>query len=183
MSPIAVFVLAVSMSADAFAASVGWGAALGRPRFSDALRAGAVFGIIEAITPIIGWTAGVAASGLVQAVGHWIAFALLGVVGGRMIYAARRKAEGSKPVRQSLWMLFVTAVGTSLDAMAVGVSLAFLNVNIAVIALAVGLATFVLSTGGTLIARFVCKWFGPIAEATAGLALFLIGVSILVEHL
>jgi len=171
------------MSVDAFAASVGRGAALGQPRFSDALRAGAVFGVIEAITPIIGWTAGVAASGSVQAVGKWIAFVLLGVVGGWMIYAGRREPEKSKPVRQSLWMLLVTAVGTSLDAMAVGASLAFLNVNIAVIALAVGVATFVLSTGGTLIGHFVGEWFGRFAEATAGLALFLIGVSILTERL
>ncbi len=183
MSPIAIFVLAVSMSVDAFAASVGRGAALGRPRFSDALRAGAVFGVIEAVTPIIGRTAGVAASGSVQAVGHWIAFVLLSAVGGRMIYAARRKTEQSKPVRQSLWMLVVTAIGTSLDAMAVGVSLAFVNVNIAVIALAVGLATFVLSIGGTMIGRFVSECFGRFAEVIGALALFLIGVSILIEHL
>jgi putative Mn2+ efflux pump MntP len=183
MSPNAILVLAVSMSIDAFAASVGRGAALGQPRFSDALRAGAVFGVIEAITPIIGWTAGVAASGSVQAVGKWIAFVLLGVVGGGMIYAGRRETEKSKPVRQSLWMLLVTAVGTSLDAMAVGVSLAFLNVNIAVIALAVGVATFVLSTGGTLIGRFVGGCFGRFAEAIAGLAVFLIGVSILIDRL
>ena len=182
MSPNAILVLAVSMSIDAFAASVGRGAALGQPRFSDALRAGAVFGVIEAITPIIGWTAGVAASGSVQAVGKWIAFILLGVVGGRMIYAGRRKTERSKPVRRSLLMLTITAVGTSLDAMAVGVSLAFLNVNIAVIALAAGLATFVLSTGGTLIGHVVGEWFGRFTEAIAGIALFLIGVSILIEH-
>jgi manganese efflux pump family protein len=183
MSPISILVLAVSMSVDAFAASVGRGASLGRPRFSEALRTGAVFGIIEAITPVIGWAAGIAASGLVQAVDHWIAFALLSVVGIRMIYTAIWKSEDAQPVGRSLGVLMATAIGTSLDAMAVGVSLAFLNVNIMVIAIAVGLATFIMSSGGMLIGRIIGDRLGRFAESIAGIAVFGLGLSILVEHL
>ncbi|WP_040855723.1 manganese efflux pump MntP family protein [Phyllobacterium sp. YR531] len=184
MSPFTIIVLAISMSVDAFAVSVGRGAALGRPRFSESIRTGAVFGIVEAITPIIGWAAGVAASGFVQAVDHWIAFGLLGAVGFRMLYAALfQKSQTEDRVGSSAYMLLATAVGTSLDAMAVGVSLAFLNVNILVIALAIGLATFLMSSGGMLIGRLIGEPLGRAAEAIAGLALIGLGISILIEHL
>jgi putative Mn2+ efflux pump MntP len=78
-------VLGFSMSADAFAAALGKGAALERLRLSEALRTGVVFGTIEAITPVIGWAVGLAASGYITAIDHWIAFTLLGGIGGKMI--------------------------------------------------------------------------------------------------
>ena len=183
MSPFAVVLLAFSMSVDAFAVSVGRGAALGRPRYSEALRSGAVFGVVEAITPVIGWVAGVAASSFVLAVDHWLAFGLLAAVGLHMLYAAVWKKADAKPVGRSFTVLMATAIGTSLDAMAVGVSLAFLNVNIVVVATAIGLATFLMSSGGMLIGRLIGEHFGRIAEAVAGIALFGLGLSILIEHL
>lgn len=70
MSPATILVLAMSMSMDAFAVSVGRGAAMGRPRVSEALRTGMVFGLVEAATPVIGWAAGLAASSYVEAVDH-----------------------------------------------------------------------------------------------------------------
>lgn len=168
---------------DAFAASIGRGAGHGeRIKFTQALRTGAVFGTIEAITPLVGWGIGVAASGFVQAVDHWIAFFLLGCVGVHMIYAALHQKE-EKTANGSLAALMVTAVGTSLDAMAVGVSLAMLNVNIIVVAIAVGLATFIFSAGGTLLGRLVGARLGQFAEIAAGIALFGIGLKILIEHL
>jgi len=183
MSPISISVLAISMSMDAFAASIGRGAGHGeRINFTHALRTGAVFGAIEAITPLIGWGIGVVASGFVQAIDHWIAFFLLGCVGAHMIYAALHKTEEKKP-NGSLAALMATAVGTSLDAMAVGVSLAMLNVNIIVVAIAVGLATFIFSAGGTLLGRLVGARLGQFAEIAAGIALFGIGLKILIEHL
>lgn len=184
MSPISISVLAISMSMDAFAASIGRGAGHGeRIKFTHALRTGAVFGAIEAVTPLIGWAIGVAASGFVQAIDHWIAFFLLGCVGVHMIHAALRKEAEVKQANGTLAALLVTAVGTSLDAMAVGVSLAMLNVNIFVVAVAVGLTTFIFSAGGTLLGRLVGARLGQFAEITAGVALFGIGLKILIEHL
>lgn len=185
MSIMAIIVLAFSMSMDAFAVSVGRGAAIGRPRFAETIRTGLVFGVVEAITPLIGWAAGVAAAQFVTAVDHWIAFGLLSAVGFNMLYAALRDApdkEESKP-GTSFMMLVAVAVGTSLDAMAVGVSLAFLEVNIVVIAAAIGLATFLMSSGGMLVGRVIGERFGRIAEGVAGVALFVLGLSILYEHL
>lgn len=186
MSAFSVTVLAVSMSVDAFAVSVGRGAALGRPRVGEALRTGAVFGIVEAITPVIGWLAGLAASGFIEAVDHWIAFALLAAVGLHMVYAASRPADASADAAKagrSFTVLLATAIGTSLDAMAVGVSLALLDVDIVTVAIAIGLATFLMSSGGMLIGRLVGARLGRIAEAVAGAALIALGHSILYQHI
>ncbi|WP_283194402.1 manganese efflux pump [Rhizobium sp. AN80A] len=185
MSYWAIILLAFSMSMDAFAVSVGRGAALGRPRVSEALRTGIVFGVVEAITPLIGWAAGFAAASYISAVDHWIAFALLGFVGLNMLYAAARGGEDDAAgVKSSSFLILVaTAIGTSLDAMAVGVSLAFMQVNILVVAIAIGAATFLLSSSGMLVGRLIGARFGRIAEGVAGLVLIGFGVSILFEHL
>lgn len=185
MSPFSITVLAVSMSVDAFAVSVGRGAALGRPRLAEALRTGAVFGTVEAITPLIGWAAGLAASSLIEAVDHWVAFILLAGVGVHMLRAASRtpEPEAETPPGRSFGLLLATAIGTSIDAMAVGVSLALLDVDIVVVALAIGLATFLMSSGGMLVGRLVGARLGRIAEACAGLALIGLGLSILHAHL
>ncbi|MFD2174932.1 manganese efflux pump MntP family protein [Rhodobacter lacus] len=182
MSPISIGVLAVSMSLDAFIAAMGKGTTASRPSFAMTLRTGAIFGLVEAITPLIGWAAGIAASRYVAAVDHWIAFALLGGVGVHMALQAWTRTEEEAP-SPSLWATIVTAIGTSIDAMAVGVSLAFLEVNIFVIALAIGATTMVMSTTGLLVGRYIGVRFGRIAETLGGIALISIGTMILWEHL
>lgn len=185
MSPIAIGILAIGMSVDALIASIGRGAGAVRPSWAEALKTGAVFGFVETLTPLFGWLMGIAASQYVQTIDHWIAFVLLGGVGGRMaLHAFQRDDEA--PVagnNRSLMLLVATAVGTSIDAMAVGVSLAFLDVNIVVIALAIGAATTLMSTGGVLAGRFLGARFGRYAEILGGLALIGLGTSILYEHL
>lgn len=187
MSPAAIAILAVGMSIDAFIASIGRGARLRRTRLVEALRTGLVFGAIETLTPVIGWTLGLAASRHVAAIDHWIAFLLLAFVGGRMVVHAMRapstEAETTAQPERGLATLLATAIGTSIDAMAVGVSLAFLEVNIVIVAAAIGLATFLMSTGGMLMGRFVGARFGRWAEISGGLALIGLGLSILHTHL
>lgn len=187
MSPITILLLSLSLSADAFAAAIGRGA-VHRPTLSAAVRAGLVFGIIEAVTPVIGWALGLAAADFVQSVDHWIAFGLLGMVGGKMVWEATRPvspddAAPARPRSRGRLALVATAVGTSLDAAAVGVSLAFLGVNIGVIALSIGLTTFVLATLGMLIGRVAGARLGPAAELIGGLLLIGMGTRILLEHL
>lgn len=183
MSPIAIGVLAISMSVDAFIASLGKGATMRRPSFAGALRTGAIFGLVEALTPLIGWTLGMAASRHVEAVDHWIAFALLGAVGVHMAAQALSRDAGEASASDSLWATVATAVGTSIDAMAVGVSLAFLDVNILVIALAIGATTLVMSSTGLVAGRFLGRRFGRVIEALGGVALVALGAIILFEHL
>lgn len=189
MSPITILLLSLSLSADAFAAAIGRGA-VHRPTLLEALRAGLVFGVIEAVTPIVGWALGLAAADFVQSVDHWIAFILLGLVGGKMVWEATRPHAPAhdtpaEPPRRSRgrFALVATAVGTSLDAAAVGVSLAFLGVNIGVIAVSIGLTTFVLATLGMLVGRAAGTRLGSIAELIGGILLIGMGTRILLEHL
>jgi putative Mn2+ efflux pump MntP len=187
MSPVAIALLSLSMSADAFAAAIARGAAT-RPTFGQAVRGGLVFGTVEAITPILGWAVGLAAASFVASIDHWIAFVLLGGVGAHMIWQAFRpedeEEEAPPPSRgRNLLGLVVTAIGTSIDAAAVGVSLALVGVNILVIAASIGLATFVMATIGLTIGRRVGHWLGSAAEIGGGLVLIVIGSVILAEHL
>lgn len=185
MFPISIGVLAVGMSIDALIASLGRGASQTRPSLGTALRTGAVFGVVEMITPLIGWCLGTVASRYVQAFDHWIAFGLLGAVGAHMAWnAVARHPETAPDAKSSTVLpLIVTAIGTSLDAMAVGVSLAFLEVNIIAIAFAIGLATMTLSTTGMLVGHYLGARFGRYAEVFGGLALISLGALILHEHL
>lgn len=184
MSPLAIAVIAFGMSIDALIVSVGRGAAR-TPQFGEAVRTGAVFGLVEASTPLLGWLAGMAAARYVAAVDHWIAFALLAAVGGHMVFQALQNAEAEAEDcrKSSLLGLIVTAIGTSIDAMAVGVSLALLDVQIVAIAAAIGATTFVMSTGGLLFGSLLGRRFGRWAAGAGGLALIALGVGILAEHL
>jgi putative Mn2+ efflux pump MntP len=183
MSAIAIIILAFSMSADAFAASLTKGTLLERPSLGEALRSGVIFGAVEACTPLIGWAAGLAAAAFIEAIDHWIAFGLLGAIGGKMLWESWRHTESeAKPARHSFGALFVTAIGTSIDALVVGISLALVEANILMVALAIGLATFTMTTIGIMIGQIVGKRLGRLAEALGGVGLIAIGTTILIEH-
>ncbi|HWJ38754.1 MAG TPA: manganese efflux pump MntP family protein [Sphingomicrobium sp.] len=186
MTPFSIAVLAFSMSADACAAAMARGAAT-RPHFWSAIRSGAVFGTIEAITPLLGWALGLFASRYIAAIDHWVAFILLGGVGGKMAFESIRRlghpedAEAD-PRKGGILSLVLTAFATSIDAAAVGVTLALVSVNIVSVALAIGAATFTMATAGLLVGRAVGARFGPVVELIGGLGLIAIGAGILIEH-
>lgn len=185
MNPISLVFLALAMSTDAFAAAIGKGASLNKPRFFEALRTGLIFGVIEAITPLIGWGIGQVATQYVERWDHWIAFSLLLVLGLHMIYNGIRHdaEEEEKPNQHSFFILAVTAFATSIDALAVGVGLAFVNVNILLAASAIGLATTVMVTIGVMLGRVLGTAVGKRAEIIGGIVLMLVGSTILYEHL
>ncbi|WP_045738430.1 manganese efflux pump MntP [Xanthomonas sp. MUS 060] len=187
MSFLSILLLGIAMSTDAFAAAVGKGAAMQRPCWRDALRAGLIFGCIEALTPALGWLLGQAASKYVTAFDHWIAFGLLCALGLHMIVAGLRKQTQSAvdptPKRHGFWNLAVTGFATSIDAMAVGVGLAFLNVNIIEVAAVIGLCTLTMVTLGIMLGRVLGTLAGKRAEIIGGVLLIAIGCTILYEHL
>lgn len=185
LTPLSLLLLSFAMSTDAFAAAIGKGSSLHKPRFTEALRAGLIFGIIEAITPLVGWLIGQAASRFVLEWDHWIAFVLLAGLGAHMIHAGLGSADEAperRPTRHSFWALAVTAVATSIDALAVGVSLAFVEVNILVAALCIGLATALMVTLGMLLGRMLGQLVGKRTEIVGGVVLILLGATILYEH-
>ena len=178
--------LGLGLSVDAFAAAIGTGADGTRHRFRDALRIGAIFGFFEAITPAIGWAIGLALSGWIAAVDHWVAFVLLGGVGGHMIWVASRPPVETKvevPAGNGVGRIMLTAIATSIDATAVGVSLAFMEINIIAACLIIGGVTTVVATIGVLIGRHVGAYLGRYAEMLGGVTLIVIGSSILYQHL
>jgi putative Mn2+ efflux pump MntP len=179
--------LSVAMSTDAFAAAVGKGTSLERPRWPEALRTGAIFGVIEASTPLVGWALGVTAAGSVKTWDHWIAFVLLGILGLRMIRSGcspQRSDEktSEKPRRHAFWVLAATGFATSIDAMAVGAGLALLDVPIVPVAVAIGATTFLAVTAGVMLGRVLGSIAGRRAEVFGGVVLVTIGAMILIEH-
>lgn len=186
MHPFSILLVALAMSTDAFAAAIGKGVAMRRPRFIDALRVGLIFGVIEGITPVIGWLIGHAAASYVTRWDHWIAFVLLALLGLRMIRAGTR-ADSAEPVeeprRHGFWNLALTGFATSIDAMAIGVGLAFLDVSITVVAIAIGATTMVMVTLGILLGRALGRVAGKRAEIVGGVILIAVGATILYQHL
>lgn len=181
----ATLLLAFGMSMDAFAASIGKGASLHKPKFSEAIRTGLIFGVIETLTPLIGWCLGMLANQVILEWNHWVAFILLVFLGGRMLFEGFRagnEEDAPKLHRHGFWLLVTTAIATSLDAMAVGVGLAFLEVNIIETALAIGCATMIMSTLGMMVGRFIGPILGKRAEILGGLVLIGIGCQIMYSH-
>ncbi|CAH0315956.1 putative manganese efflux pump MntP [Massilia sp. Bi118] len=185
MNLAATLAIALAMSTDAFAVAIGKGAALHRPQLKEALRTGLIFGVIEGLTPLVGWGLGKVAAPYVEAWDHWIAFTLLGVLGLRMIHASLTadEEEEEKPSSHGFWLLAITGFATSIDAMVVGASLAFIDANIFTTAGAIGLATFTMVTLGVMLGRGLGQLVGKRAELVGGLVLIAIGGLILYEHL
>lgn len=186
MTFLSIIFIALAMSTDAFVAAIGKGASLQKPRLREALRTGLIFGVIETITPLIGWAIGKAAVQFVAQWDHWIAFSLLLALGLHMIYAGLQPPEPEpedKPRSHSFWILAITALATSIDALAVGVGLAFVEVNIIVAAVAIGLATMTMVTIGVMLGRVIGTAVGQKAEIIGGMVLILVGAAILYEHI
>jgi len=184
----ALLFLALAMSTDAFAAAIAKGAALRTPTFMQALRIGLLFGCIETITPVIGWSLGSLAADAIRQWDHWIAFVLLLGLGGRMIWLSfgedeEEQAPTAAGGARARLLLVLTAVATSIDAMAVGVGLAFVDVSIVHAALAIGAATTTMVTIGVLLGRRLGAAVGRNAERIGGVVLVLVGTTILIEHL
>jgi putative Mn2+ efflux pump MntP len=185
MNLAATALLSLAMSTDAFAAAVGKGAALHRPHLREALRTGLIFGVIEGLTPVVGWLLGQLAAPYVTAWDHWIAFVLLGGLGVMMMREGFSPPEtrAEKPGSHSFWLLAVTGFATSIDAMVVGVGLAIMGADIMVTAFAIGFSTFVMVTIGVMLGRVLGLVAGKRAEIAGGLILIGIGSLILYEHL
>lgn len=184
MSAPAIALLAFSLSVDAMIAALGRGAALVRPSRWLAIRIGLLFAAMETALALAGWALGHRFGDDFAAVDHWLAFALLTLVGGRMMIGG---GEAEEAPRSGLMALVAAALGSSIDAMAVGASLAFLDAPILPVALAIGTATFIMAAGGAMAAGSLGRRLGPRfadrAENLGGAALLGLGFWILVSHL
>ena len=168
---------------DAFAVSICKGLSVRRLRPSYMFSAAAWFGGFQALMPMIGYFIGISFADMVADIDHWLAFVLLGIIGGKMIKEACQNDDECEYTPDfSFKTMFLLAVATSIDALAVGVSFAFLNVDIWTSILVIGLMTGAFSALGVQLGHiFGCR-FKSKAEFAGGLILVLIGLKILLEH-
>lgn len=184
MNLFSLFLIAVGLSMDAFAVAVCKGLSLQKLTLKKALIVGLWFGVFQAVMPLIGYFVGTLFEEYITAFDHWIAFALLLIIGGNMIFGALKKGE-EEALDESLGfkVMLPFAVATSIDALAVGVSFAFLSVNIWAAVAFIGVTTLLLSMLGVKLGHVFGEKYKSKAEIAGGIILILMGVKILLEHL
>lgn len=188
MGILELFILAVGLSMDAFAVSICKGLALPKLRLRHAVIVGLWFGVFQALMPLIGFFLGVQFKGYITAVDHWIAFALLAVIGGKMVKEALEgwnadKAGEGADASLDFGTMLILAVATSIDALAMGITFAFLEVDIVPAVSFIGIVTFVLSAAGVKVGSVFGTKYKAKAELLGGVILILLGCKILLEHL
>ena len=177
--------IALGLSMDAFAVSLCKGLSMSRLKLRNAAVIALFFGSFQALMPLIGWLLGKQFESYITSVDHWITFALLAVIGGKMIYEALRKDRCPEKSGDALYLkeLLVLALATSIDALAVGITFAFLQVFILPAVSLIGIITFAISLAGVCIGRGFGMRLKSKAELAGGIVLVLIGLKILLEHL
>lgn len=177
--------IALGVSADAFAVALCRGVQTRRRVLANAVVVGVAFGVFQALMPLIGWLIGTQFHALIENVDHWIAFALLAAIGGKLIWDAFHPSAEQLLPRQGfrIRQLLALAFATSLDALAVGVSFAFVDVPIIPAVALIGVTTAVLSAAGVFIGHKAGIRFRRPAEIIGGLVLIGIGTKVLLEHL
>lgn len=175
--------LAVGLSMDAFAVAICKGLAMDKVTLQRAAVVGLWFGGFQGLMPLLGWLLGSRFAAYITAVDHWIAFALLVLLGINMIREARCPDEEDTNASLAFRVMLPMAVATSIDALAVGISLAILRANIWVCSSWIGIITFTLSALGVRLGKKLGDKFQRSAGLLGGLVLICIGIKILVEHL
>jgi len=178
-----IFLIGVGLSMDAFAVSITLGLSAKNPKIIEILIPGIYFGFFQALMPLIGYFGGTYFARYVQSLEHWVAFVLLGFIGGKMIKDSFSKDEEKTDTHPFQFMkMLLLAIATSIDALAVGVTFAFFKLNIFTAILIIGLTTFCISTAGVKTGIIFGTKFKSKAEFVGGAILVLIGVKILIEH-
>ena len=181
MGLVELLLIAVGLSMDAFAVSICKGLGMKEVNPKVAVVLALFFGGFQALMPLIGWALGSQFLGIIGPIDHWVAFVLLAVIGGKMLWEAFREDAGEgdgKPAdRIDLGEFFILAIATSIDALAVGISFAALSVAL------IGVITFAFSIAGVFVGNFFGSRYEKPASIVGGVVLILIGTKILLEHL
>lgn len=188
MGFIELFLIGVGLSMDAFAVAICKGLGMRRVNYAHAIIIALFFGGFQALMPLIGWALGSQFAAFIEPVDHWVAFALLAFVGGKMLWDAFHEDEDEDASAEDtehidFAELVMLAIATSIDALAVGISFAFLQVDIVPAIAIIGVTTFVLSLGGVVVGNKFGARYERAATITGGIVLLLIGFKILFEHL
>lgn len=182
------FLTGIGLSMDAFAVAICKGLGMRKVNYKQMLLIALFFGGFQALMPLLGWLLGRQFEQYITSVDHWIAFALLVLIGANMLREARKEddttdAETVYDAPLPLGQLLLMAIATSIDALAVGISFAFLGVNIWLAIAIIGTTTFLISAAGVFIGNRFGNRYEKRATIAGGIILILLGVKILLEHL
>lgn len=184
MSLLTIFLLAVGLGVDAFSVAIGIGASNNKKSWAPVFRLSLAFGLFQFVMPLIGWLAGSTVVDRIQSFDHWIAFALLVLVGGKMIREGFEKESDEQKTDQTRgWPLFLLSIATSIDALAVGFSFSLLKIDLLFPAAIIGVVCFMMTAVGMIFGKGLARIFGRKVEILGGLVLIAIGMKILIEHL
>jgi len=185
MGWLSLLALAVALAMDAFAVAIVTGVTLASMTWRHVFRLAFCFGMFQALMPVLGWLAGTAVRSAIEAFDHWVAFGLLCLVGGKMLWSGLCGSEGDRPAADctSGWALWFLSVSTSIDALAVGLSLALLKTPILYPSVIIGIVAFLMTAAGMVFGDKLGRMFGKRVEVAGGLILVGIGVKILWDHL
>lgn len=179
--------LAVGLALDAMAVAIGVSIGLRDVTPRQVMRLSFHFGLFQMLMPILGWMTGYYAAAWMALFSHWIAFALLALIGGRAIADAIRKGPGAPSgiahdPTHGVSLLFLS-LATSMDAFAVGVSFAMMNIRVWYPAVVIGVVAGALTVAGMLFGVRLGRRFGRGTEIAGGLILILIGIKVLWDGL
>lgn len=186
MGLLEIIIIAVGLSMDAFAVSITLGLSLPSIKSKKIMIPGLYFGFFQALMPLIGFFAGTYFVDKIQHLDHWVAFVLLGFIGGKMIKDSFSKDDDEEKSPENPFLfakMLLLAVATSIDALAVGITFALFEVNIFGAITITGLTTFAISLGGVIVGNMFGLKFKSKAELAGGAVLVILGIKILVENL
>lgn len=180
---IEIILISIGLAMDAFAVSITSGTIMQKMHLRHVLRIALFFGAFQAIMPILGWLGGTLFSDAIKEFDHWIAFALLAFIGGKMIKEAFDDDNDERFDPLNVYILFTLAIATSIDALAVGITFSVLSVTIWSAAAIIGAITFLISFAGVYIGKRLGDAMGSKMEIIGGIILIGIGLKIVIEHL
>lgn len=172
-------ILALALSMDAFAVSIGLGSKHGRTIKKLPFISACYFGAFQGIMPLIGYWGGKEALLFIDPYVHWIAFLLLTLVGGKMVYESTVQGVEESISKITHYVMLMLAIATSIDAIAAGFSLVLLNINPIISCVIIGTITFIFSWIGVLVGKKSGVWLESKAELMGGIVLILIGLKLL----
>ncbi|WP_010254130.1 manganese efflux pump MntP family protein [Treponema primitia] len=185
---VSIILIGFSLAFDALAVSISSGISNRDLKTFHVVRGSFFFGAFQFIMPVTGWFLGKTFVVYIETFDHWIAFALLAFIGGKMLFSALPQKNKEKPTEtnidiQNIGSLFILAIATSIDALAVGLSFSMVNQDIWIPALIIGCMTFVLCFFGFEFGKKIGSAFENGSQIIGGLILIGIGIKILLEHI
>lgn len=175
-----IILLSIGLSIDALAVSIACGITANASKKRLLFEMAVMFGLFQALMPLLGYGLGLGVKSFVENIDHWIAFVLLAVVGIKMILEASDEIKDEKLTHKSIFFL---AVATSIDALVTGITFNFVQINIPLTVLIIGLITFGLSSAGAFWSKKLLFLPASKMEIAGGIAIILIGLKILLSHL